>query len=420
MRKTKRKVAIVHDFLYCYAGADGVLEQILNVYPEADLFSLFDFLPARDRGFLKGKPVTTTFIQRLPFARSRHRMYLPLMPLAIEQLDLSAYDLVISSSYVAAKGILTHPQQLHICYCHSPVRFAWDLHHQYLAESGLKTGVKSMVARAILHYIRNWDIRSAGGVDHFITNSQFIARRIQKVYRRSAIAVYPPVDIEQFTPCHEKDDFYVTASRMVPYKRIELIVEAFNRMPDRKLVVIGDGPDFKKIKARAARNVTMLGQQPAEALKRYMQRARAFVFAAEEDFGIVAVEAQACGTPVIAFGRGGLTETVLDEVTGIFFHEQSAAELIRAVKRFEARAEPWDTDAIRANAELFSGNYFREELRACVESKWDAFNEGMHPAKSRSRRGPVRRVSRLFALKAPLDRVLPLTMIFPVPPPARR
>lgn len=247
------KVAIVCDWLVTYAGAERVIEQMLKVYPEADLFAVVDFLPEGSRDFLMNKSVTTTFIQNLPKAKKYYRAYLPLMPIAIEQLDLSSYDLVISSSHCVAKGILTGPDQIHISYVHSPVRYAWDLQHQYLRESGLTHGLKSKIARAILHYIRIWDTRTSNGVDYFISNSRFIAKRIWKCYRREATVVYPPVNIDIFQYCEEKEDYYVTASRMVPYKKMDLIVEAFTQMPDKKLVVIGDGPDFEKIKRRQER-----------------------------------------------------------------------------------------------------------------------------------------------------------------------
>lgn len=371
--KPPRRVAIVHDFLYTYAGAERVLEQLLHVYPDADVFSLFDFMPESQRGFLRGKKPTSSFIQRMPLARKKHRAYLPLMPLAIEQMDVSAYDLVLSSSYMVAKGVLTRPDQLHVCYCHTPVRFAWDLQNQYLPGGrGFVRRAKSMLARMILHYIRSWDTRSATGVDVFIANSKFISRRIAKAYRRDSVAIYPPVDVERFTPRADKEEFYLTASRLVPYKRIDLIVEAFNQMPSRRLVVIGEGPDLEKLRAMAGPNVTVLGHQPFGVLKDYLQRARAFVFAAEEDFGIAPVEAQACGTPVIAYGRGGVTESVIDGRTGLFFEEQSARAIIDAVSRFEA-VSVWDPREIRVNAERFSAERFRGEIRALVSREWTSF-----------------------------------------------
>jgi UDP-N-acetylmuramyl pentapeptide phosphotransferase/UDP-N-acetylglucosamine-1-phosphate transferase/glycosyltransferase involved in cell wall biosynthesis len=367
------KIAVVHDFLYTYAGAERVLEQILNVFPHADLFSLFDFLPEEKRAFLQDKPVTTSFIQRMPFARSRHRHYLALMPLAIEQLDVSKYDIVISSSYVAAKGILTRPDQLHVCYCHSPVRFAWDLQHQYLHETGLSTGVKSVLARAILHYIRNWDTRSANGVDKFLSNSDFVGRRIEKFYRRRSTTLYPPVDVDRFSLQIEKEDYYLTASRMVPYKRMDLIAEAFSAMPEKRLIIVGDGPDLDKVRAKCGPNIKLVGHQPFDRLADYMRHARAFVFAAEEDFGIVSVEAQACGTPVIAYGRGGATETVSDGRTGILFPEQTVESLCEAVCRFEENRDAFDPVVIRAHAEQYNAGRFRDEFLRLVEDEWIAF-----------------------------------------------
>ncbi len=367
------KIAIVHDFLYTLGGAERVLEQMLEVFPNADLFSLFDFLPPESRAFIRNKPVITSFLQKMPFARRKHRAYLPLMPMAIEQINVSDYDIVISSSYVVAKGILTRPDQLHICYCHSPVRFAWDLQHQYLKEASLTAGIKSMAARAILHYLRLWDVRTSHGVDAFIANSDFVGRRIKKVYGRSATTVYPPVDTDLFTLDSQKADYYLTASRMVPYKRMDLVVEAFSRTPNRRLVVVGEGPEFNKIEALAGPNVKLAGRLPEAELRHYMQHAKAFVFAAEEDFGIVPVEAQACGTPVIAYGHGGATETVVDGASGLFFMEQTAESLIEAVDKFERMQ--WDPHTIRAGAMRFSRPVFREKLREFVEVRWQEFGQ---------------------------------------------
>ncbi|MEM5325892.1 glycosyltransferase family 4 protein [Paraburkholderia sp. JHI2823] len=363
------RVAVVHDWLVTYAGAERVLEQILACFPEADLFSVVDFVDSKDRAFLRGKRATTSFIQKLPGARKRYRAYLPFMPLAIEQLDVSGYDVVISSSHAVAKGVLTGPDQFHISYVHSPIRYAWDLQHQYLQESSLTRGPKSMLARLILHYIRNWDVRTANSVDQFVANSEFIARRIQKVYQRQAEVVYPPVDIDAFELEARKEDFYMTASRLVPYKKIDLIVEAFARMPQRRLVVIGDGPDMHKVRAKATPNVEVLGYQPFAVLHDRMRRAKAFVFAAEEDFGISVVEAQACGTPVIAFGKGGALETVRDTdtcPTGLFFEEQTADAIIAAVDSFESDPGRFRAEDCRANAERFSSAHFREQFFARV------------------------------------------------------
>ena len=363
------RVAIVHDWLVTYAGAERVLEQMIACFPQADIFSLVDFVD--DRKFLHGKRATTSFIQRLPLARKKYRAYLPLMPLAIEQLDLSAYDLVISSSHAVAKGVLTGPDQVHVSYVHSPIRYAWDLQHQYLEQSNLTSGLRSVMARVVLHYIRNWDTRTSNSVDHFVANSQFIARRIRKVYHRESRVIFPPVDVQSFIVGEDKEDFYLTASRMVPYKKIDLIVEAFSRMPGKRLVVIGDGPEMKAIRAKAGPNVEILGYQPFAVLHDHMRRAKAFVFAAEEDFGIAPVEAQACGTPVIAFGKGGVLETVRElghaHPTGVFFREQSVPAVVGAVREFEHNAHRFSARDCRANAERFSIATFRERFMGFVE-----------------------------------------------------
>lgn len=365
------RVAIVHDWLVAYAGSERVLEQIIQMWPSADLFSIVDFFPEEHRNALGGKHASTSFIQHLPRAKSAFRTYLPLMPLAIEQFDLSGYDLVISSSHAVAKGVLTGPNQVHVSYVHSPIRYAWDLQHQYLAEAGMQRGAKSWLARAVLHYMRLWDQRTAHGVDAFVANSDFVARRIQKVYGSDASVVYPPVDVERFTPGGIHEEFYLVASRMVPYKLIPLLVEAFAAMPERRLIVIGDGPDFGRAQELATSNVTLLGYQPHGALLDYMRRARAFVFAAEEDFGISIVEAQACGTPVIAYGRGGALETVIDSddpeaCTGLFFKEQSVASVMEAIERFEART-PIRAEVCRRNALRFSAERFKREFLGVVE-----------------------------------------------------
>ncbi|KPZ00599.1 glycosyltransferase family 4 protein [Pseudomonas syringae] len=369
------RIAIVHDWLVSYAGAERVLASLINVWPAADLFAVIDFLSDQDRAHLHGKVARTTFIQKLPGARKHYSRYLPLMPLAIEQLDLSGYDLIISSSHAVAKGVLCGPDQLHISYVHSPIRYAWDLQHQYLQESGLSKGIKGGLARLILHYIRLWDQRTSTGVDAFIANSGFIGARISKAYRRDSTVIYPPVDTLGFTAQGTRGDFYLCASRMVPYKRMPMIVEAFAAMPDKRLIMIGDGPDLAKAQAIASQvsNVTLLGFQPSNVLLEHMRSARAFVFAAEEDFGISPVEAQACGTPVIAFAKGGVMETVrgLDhpQPTGVFYRQQTVASLIAAIGEFEAAQSRISPEACRANAERFSVARFEQEIKAFVEDR---------------------------------------------------
>lgn len=368
------KVAIVCDWLVTYAGSERLLEQMLQCFPQADLFAVVDFLPPEQRGFINHKPVKTTFIQKLPFAKRNYRSYLPWMPLAIEQLDVSQYDLVISNSHAVSKGVITGPDQVHVSMVCSPMRYAWDLQHQYLQETGLDKGLKGYFAKRLLHKMRLWDQRTANGVDHFFAISDYIARRIWKAYRREAEVIYPPVDIHRFTPRAEKEDFYLTASRFVPYKKIDLIVESFaSQIPDKKLVVIGDGPDMKKVKAKAGKNVELLGFQSTETLIDYMQRAKAFIFAAEEDFGIVPLEAQACGTPVIAFGKGAALETIrgLDHAnpTGVFFEEQSVAAICAAVRQLENEAGKITAENIKENVKRFSPEVFREKFTNLVLQK---------------------------------------------------
>lgn len=374
------KVAIVHDWLVTYAGAERVLEQMLICYPEADVFSTVDFIQPQDRAFLKGKPVTTTFIQKLPFAKTKYRHYLPLMPLAIEQLDLSSYELIISSSHAVAKGVLASPDQLHICLCYTPMRYAWDLQNQYLKESGLDKGLKGWMTRWLLHRLRLWDVRSANGVDHFIAISHYISRRINKAYRRQSVVIYPPVDTQIFETKDTKQDYYVTASRMVPYKKIPLIVEAFSKMPDKKLIVIGDGPDWQRCLDQVAPNIQLLGYQPTPVLIKHLQNAKAFVFAAEEDFGIAPLEAQACGTPVIAFAKGAAMETLLgpdaDQPTAVFFNEQTTESICLAVHAFEAMHI--SALACKENAQRFSIDRFRREFSAFVSQQFQDFKLDQH------------------------------------------
>lgn len=378
------KIAVIHDWLVTYGGADRVLEQILTCYPEADLFSVVDFLPATQRRFIFDKPVQTSFIQRLPFARNSFRNYLALMPLAVEQFDLSSYDMVISNSHSVAKGVITSSDQLHICYCHTPMRYAWDLQNQYLEESGMSQDVRGWIARWMLKNLRAWDVQTANRVDEFVCNSEFISRRVRKIYRRNSRVIYPPVDISSFGLQRDKDDYYVTVSRLVPYKRVRVIVEAFNRMPDKRLVVIGQGPGFAGIKSVARNNVAMLGFQDSGVVCEYMQRAKAFVFAAEEDFGICVAEAQACGTPVIALGRGGVREIVRDlssdQPTGILFWQQTPEAIIESVETFERELKRFEPESCRDNVFRFAPKRFREQFRTfCDESLAETSSQCKNP-----------------------------------------
>ena len=374
----KTKIALTADWLVSYAGAERVIKELIDLYPNLDLFSVVDFLSDESRTHFQGKRATTTFIQRLPKAETSYQKYLPLMPVAIEQLDVSAYDIVLSSSHAVAKGVLTGPDQMHISYVHSPIRYAWDLQHQYLREAKLDKGLKGIIAKYLLHKIRLWDYPTANGVNHFIANSHFIARRIKKVYGRNADVIYPPVDVRRFILNENKEDYYVTASRLVPYKRIDLIVDAFAAMPNKKLIVIGDGSEMSKIKSKATPNVEILGFQPNEIMRDYMKNAKAFVFAAEEDFGITPVEAQACGTPVIAFGKGGSLETIrpygVNKPTGVFFAEQTVPSLIDAINLFENIFDKITPENCRENALRFSVDIFKDTFSKYIDEKWSEFN----------------------------------------------
>ena len=372
------RVAVIHDWLYIVGGAERVLQGILRCYPDADVFCLFDILPDQDRARMGFPRSNTSFIQKLPFLKKYHRQYLPLMPLAIEQLDLSQYDLIISSSHAVAKGVLTGPDQIHISYVHSPMRYAWDLQHQYLRESGLVKGIKSLLARTLLHKMRLWDTRTANAVDEYVANSRFIGRRIRKLYGRAASVIYPPVDVpETFAPVR-KEGFFLTASRLVPYKNTRAIVEAFKHMPDDRLLVAGRGPEMERLKAIATPNVTFLGFVEDGHLARLMSAARAFVFAAEEDFGIVVVEAQGRGTPVIAYGKGGARETVVADgaaPTGLFFDRPEPEAIVAAVEEFKEREAEFTPENCYAHARRFSTERFDREFKDFVESRVTALQE---------------------------------------------
>jgi glycosyltransferase involved in cell wall biosynthesis len=359
------KVAIIHDWLVTNAGAEKVLRAILDIYPDTDIFSLVDFLSDKDRkDVIDNRSVKTSFIQNLPFAKRFFRNYLPLFPKAIESLDLSAYDLIISSSWAVAKGVKKTKKQLHICYCHTPVRYAWDLYGEYT--SSLKQPKKFLVQQT-LKRLREWDIESLDRVDYFIANSKFVQKRISKTYNRDSVVIYPPIDTKNFILNETKSDFYLTACRLVPYKKTKLIVEAFNEMPDKKLIVIGDGEEYEPIKKIAKENITLLGYQEFESMISHMQNARAFLYAAIEDFGIVPIEAQSCGTPVIALNDGGTAETVIDKVSGIHFNNQTKEDIIDAVERFETMN--FDYKNISLLSQEYSEERFKEEFKLFVNSK---------------------------------------------------
>ncbi len=364
------KIAIIHEWFVNYAGSERVVESLTNIFPTADVFTLVDFLNKEQREIiLKGRKTNTSFIQKLPFAKKKHRNYLPLFPSAIEKFDLSKYDLIISSSHSVAKGVKINKNQLHICYCHSPMRYAWDNANDYL------TGFKGSFAKLFINYLKKWDLQSAAKVNYFVANSNYISEKIKRIYNRNADVIYPPVDVERFQLSNKKKDFYLTASRLVPYKRTDLVIEAFNNMPDKKLIVIGSGPDKEKLRKIAASNIEFIGHQTAEELGKYMQSARAFVFAAEEDFGIIVVEAMACGTPVIALNRGGTSETVMNKKTGILFNEQNPKSINKAVMEFEQTEQYLDANLIREHSLKFDRKNFEEKFRKFIVEKINVFSK---------------------------------------------
>lgn len=360
------KVALVHDWLVGMGGGERVLEAIASCYP-GDFFTLVSNLEKLKGTFFEGQPIISSFLQKFPKAASWYRYYLPFFPLAIEQFDLSHYDLIISSSHAVAKGVLTHPRQLHICYCHTPMRYAWDLYHEYLR--GLR-GLQKKMAQWVLHYLRHWDVLSSNCVDHFIVNSNYVATRVQKYYRRKAKVIYPPVSTHKFEINTDRENYYITCSRLVPYKKIDVIVEAFSKLPDRRLLIIGDGPEIRKIKSKASsKKIEFLGYQSDENYRTILEKAKAFLFMAEEDFGIAPVEAQAAGIPVIAYGKGGVLETVIPEVTGLFFEHQTSEALIQKILEFERKEDCFFPEVIKSNAERFNENLFRQVFEAFVQEK---------------------------------------------------
>ncbi|NEO98287.1 MAG: glycosyltransferase family 4 protein [Symploca sp. SIO2E9] len=373
------KYALVHEWLTPKAtgGSELVVQEILK-HIDADLYALIDFESTNPQSYLFGRKIGTTFLQNFPLASNGVQKYLPLLPLAIEQLDLSEYDVILSSAHAVAKGVLTSPQQLHICYCHTPMRYAWDLTFDYLRSSFMGRAPQGLLTRYFLHKLRQWDAISANRVDYFLANSKHTARRIWRCYRRQAEVIYPPVNIERFPFQAQKEDFYLTVSRLVSYKRVNLIVEAFNQLGHR-LVVIGDGPELKTLSKLAQANVQILGFQPNSVVEQYMARAKAFVYAACEDFGIALVEAQACGTPVIAYGAGGALETIRefrqhpDCATGLFFRDQTSEALREAVNYFESVKGGFSPDTSRLNAARFSPKIFSKRYLAFLERYYQEY-----------------------------------------------
>lgn len=398
-------VCVVHEWLTDWGGSEDVTRLMLACYPRASLFATIDHLSAADRTRLGGvRSIRTTFLQRAPWVRTRFWNYLPVTALAVESHDLGAAGIVLSSSHAFAKGVLTRGDQLHVSYVHSPMRYAWDLHQQYLKDYGLERGPKGLLARYLFHRLRRWDRQTANNVDLFLANSRHVQHRIWRAYRRPSRVIYPPVRTELFELQTRKEDHYVTVSRLVSYKRIDIMLDAFRAMPSRKLVVIGDGPELGALRVSCPPNVTLLGRQSDEVVRQHLQAARAFLFAAHEDFGISPVEAQACGTPVIAYGAGGSLETVrglhsVADPTGLFFREQTPASLVAAVEAFEQAGAVFAPEACRAWAEQFSEERFRREFSGCVDQAWALWQRNPRSVEEALADGPGERLEPGFATR---------------------
>ena len=379
------KYALVHEWLTPKAtgGSELVVKEILK-HINADLYALIDFESRNPESSFYQRQIGKTFLQYLPLARNGVQKYLPLLPIAVEQFDLREYDVILSSSHAVAKGVLTTPDQLHICYCHTPMRYAWDLTFDYLNGSKVGKGIPGILTRYLLHRLREWDVISANRVDYFIANSQHTARRIWRCYRRQAEVIYPPVNVEKFLFKSQKQDFYLTVCRLVSYKKISLIIRAFNQL-GRRLIVIGSGGELSLLRDLAGSNVKIMGWQPEEVVVQYMSEAKGFIYAACEDFGMALVEAQACGTPVIAYGVGGATETVLDmrkypdSATGLLFAEQTEKALMEAVEFFESSQGYFQPEIIRKQADKFSQTVFQKHYLSFVEKCYKAIGKKITP-----------------------------------------
>jgi glycosyltransferase involved in cell wall biosynthesis len=360
------KVALVHDWLTGQRGGEKVLEIFAEIFPDAPIYTLFHF-PGSQIEEIEHRTIHTSFLQRMPFLKKRYRLYLPLYPVSVELFNLQDYDFVISSSHCVAKGAIPQPDALHICYVHSPVRYAWNQYFSYFSSENMGLFSRYMIP-FVIHRLRQWDVSTSFRVDYFIANSKTVAQRIYRYYRRTAQVIHPPVDTEFFRPGETQGEYFLIVSALVPYKRIDLAVEAFNKS-GVLLKIVGAGPEYKRLKKRAKKNVDFLGFLPPNDLLQVYQRARALLMPGEEDFGINSLEAQACGVPVLAYGRGGATETVIPSDTGLFFPELTIDSLQEAVNKFLHIT--FDKTAIRANALRFSRDIFKKKILSYLQEKWN-------------------------------------------------
>jgi len=365
-----KKTALVHYWLTGMRGGEKVVESICDVFPDIDIFTLV-YNSARISESIKKHKINTSFIQKFPLAKKKYQTYLPFMPVAIEQFDLSDYDIVISSESGIAKGVLTNPETCHFCYCHTPMRYLWNMYFDYLKNERVGF-LKRKFIEKFFNYLRVWDLATASRVDYFISNSNNVKKRILKYYRRDSTVIYPPVDVENMIFSAKKEDYYLIVSQLVSYKRIDIAVRAFNELK-KELIIVGEGGEYKKLKKMAKPNIKFVGWQEAENLKQFYAGAKAFIFPGEEDFGITPVEAQASGTPVIGFGRGGLLETVVEGKTGFFFYKQDHNDLIDIVEDFESKPDMFDPYKVRGNSLGFSRERFERDLRKFMEEKYEEY-----------------------------------------------
>ena len=357
------KVAIVHEWLTIYGGSERVTEIFHEIFPDAPIYCLVyneKTMPER----FKNYDIRPTFIQNMPFAKKHYKAYLPIMPRAYEELDLTEYDLVISSSSACAKGVITRSDALHICYCHTPTRYLWEFYYEYVHNMGK---IKKTIISMFIHRLRMWDRLAADRVDNFIANSNYIAGRIKKYYRRDSKVIYPPVNTHLYNLSSKDEDYYLIVSRLVVYKKIDIAVKAFNKLGYR-LIIIGDGPERKELERQASKNIKFLGRLTDEEIRDYYSKCKAFIFPGEEDFGITPVECQASGRPVIAYGRGGALDTVIDKKTGILFFEQTVEELINAVNKFEEHGVEYTKEQIKEHSNLFSVERFKLQIQEYINS----------------------------------------------------
>ncbi len=370
------RIALVHDWLTGMRGGEKVLEVLCELFPDADLYTLI-CIRERVSKTIREMRIKTSFLDKLPLAAAHYRSFLPLFPTAIEQFNLKGYDLVISTSHCVAKGVLSAPDALHISYCFTPMRYLWDMNSEYF--SGRGSALRSLPLSLFLNYLRMWDVNSSQRVDAFVAISRHVQRRISKYYGRESTVIYPPVDCDFFTPPEQggrPDDYFLMVSALTPYKRVDIAIEAFNHS-GKRLVIVGDGPQLKSLKKLARRNVEFLGWQSNEKVREYYRGCRAFIFPGEEDFGITPLEAQACGKPVVAFGRGGVLESVIpfpgDGCTGVLFEVPTAESLLGAVDVLEKNLFQFNAQGIRSNALRFDKRHFRERIRLFAQNRYQAF-----------------------------------------------